>query len=56
MSAGLAVVWHSAAGLFSQQILLNLIKRFSNEHTEIVMNETNMPRFDSIFTKRISSK
>jgi len=30
------------AGLFSQQTLLNLIKRCSNQHAEIFMNETNM--------------
>ena len=35
-------VWPCLAGLFSQQILLNLIKRCSNQHAEIFMNETNM--------------
>jgi len=34
------------AGLFSQQILLNLIKRCSNQHAEVFMNETNMRRFE----------
>ena len=34
----------------SQQILLNLIKRCSNQHAEIFMNETNMRRFESVFT------
>jgi len=43
------------AGLFSQQILLNLIKRCSNQHAEIFMNETNMRRFESVFTNRITS-
>ena len=42
-------------GLFSQQILLNLIKRCSNQHAEIFMNETNMRRFESVFTNRITS-
>ena len=39
------------AGLFSLQILLNLIKRCSNQHAEIVMNETNMRRFEKSFHK-----
>ena len=43
------------AGLFSQQILLNLIKRCSYQLDEIFMNETNMRRFESVFTNRISS-
>ena len=43
------------AGLLSQQILLNLIKRCSNQHAEIFMNETNMRRFESVFTNRITS-
>jgi len=43
------------AGLFSQQILLNLIKRCSNQLAEIFMNERNMRRFESVFTNRISS-
>jgi len=38
------------AGLFSQKILLNLIKRCSNQHAEIFMNEKNMGRFESVFT------
>jgi len=33
------------AGLFSQQILLNLIKQCRNQHAEIFMNETNTFRF-----------
>jgi len=41
------------AGLFSQQTLLNLIKRCSNQHAEIFMNETNMRSFESVFTNRI---
>ena len=45
------------AGLFSQQILLNLIKRCSNQHAEIFMDETNMRRFESVFrgTNRITT-
>jgi len=43
------------AGLFSQQILLNLIKRCSNQHAEIFMDETNMQRFESVFTNRITT-
>jgi len=43
------------AGLFSQQILLNLIKWCSNQHAEIIMNETNMRCFESVFTNRITS-
>ena len=43
------------AGLFSQQILLNLIKRCSDQHTEIFMDKTNMRRFESVFTNRITS-
>jgi len=43
------------AGFFSQQILLNLIKRCSNQHAEIFMNETNMRRLESVFTNRIFS-
>jgi len=43
------------AGLFSQQILLNLIKRCSNQHAEIFINETNMRRFESVFTNQITS-
>jgi len=43
------------AGLFSQQILLNLIKRCSNQHAEICMNETNMRCFENVFTNRITS-
>ena len=43
------------AGLFSQQNLLNLIKRCSNQHAEIFMNETNMRRFESVFTNRITT-
>ena len=43
------------AGLFSQQIVLNLIKRCSNQHAEILMNETNMRRFESVFTNRITT-
>jgi len=42
-------------GLFSQQILLNLIKRCSNQHAEIFINETNMRRFENVFRNRISS-
>ena len=41
-------------GLFSQQILLNLIKRCSNQHAQIFMDETNMRRFESVFTNRIT--
>jgi len=43
------------AGLFSQQILLNLIQRCSNQHAEIFMDETNMRRFESVFTNRITT-
>ena len=43
------------AGLFSQQNLLNLIKRCSNQHAEIFMDETNMRRFESVFTNRITT-
>jgi len=43
------------AGLFSQKILLDLIKRCSNQHAEIFMNETNMRRFESVFTNRITT-
>jgi len=43
------------AGLFSQQILLNLIKRCNNQHAEIFMNETNMRLSESVFTNRIFS-
>ena len=43
------------AGLFSQQILLNLIQRCSNQHDEIFMDETNMRRFESVFTNRITT-
>jgi len=43
------------AGLFSQQIVLNLIKRCSNQHAEIFMNETNMRCFASVSTNRITS-
>ena len=43
------------AGLFSQQILLSLIERCSNQHAEIFVNETNMRRFESVFTNRITT-
>ena len=43
------------AGLFSQQNLLNLIKRCSNQHAEIFMDETNMRRLESVFTNRITT-
>ena len=46
---------HGLAGLFSQQILLHLTKQCSNQHAEIFMNETNMRRFEILFTNRISS-
>ena len=36
------------AGLFSQQILLNMIQRCSNQQAEIFMDETNMRRFESV--------
>ena len=45
----------SLTGLFSQQILLNLIKLSRNQHVEIFMNETNMRRFESVSTNHISS-
>jgi len=48
-------VGRGLAGLFSQQILLNLIKRCSNQHAEIFMDETNMRRFECVFTNQISS-
>jgi len=38
-----------------RSLLLNLIKRCSNQHAEIFMNETNMRRFESVFTNRITS-
>ena len=41
------------AGLFSQQILLNLIKRCSNQHAEIFMDETNMRRFESVLISHV---
>jgi len=43
------------AGLFSQQILSNLIQRCSNHHAEIYMDETNMRRFETVFTNRITT-
>jgi len=43
------------ASLFSQQILLNLIQRCSNQHAEIFVDETNMRRFESVFTNRITT-
>jgi len=43
-------------GLFSQQILLNLIKRCSNQHAEIFMNEMNVRCFENVFTNRITQK
>ena len=43
------------AGLFSQQILFNLIQRCSNHHAEIFMDETNMRRFETVFTNRITT-
>jgi len=43
------------AGLFSQQILSNTIQRCSNQHAENFIDETNMRRFESVFTNRITT-
>ena len=52
MSAGLAVVWHVS---FLNKFCWILIKRCSNQHAAIFMNETNMRCFQSVFKNRITS-
>jgi len=44
------------AGLFSQQILLNWIKLWSNQHAEILMNETNIKCFHESNLFKLTSK
>jgi len=40
--------------LFSTDFV-DLIQRCSNQHAEIFMDETNMRRFESVFTNRITT-